>query len=713
MEKNNISYVSVSVLVIMLAISFGSITAIFQTESSQNTLHKSSTDSIVPNTLPTHDPVVITSNSGFITAGFYGAGTKNDPYIFQNYFVTTTNQSFRQLFSISGTTAYFVIRNCYFTAGSLWDGIRLNNVKNGIIEHNTFNLTLYQINVLDSSSSANITITNNVFTNAGYGAIQLQANSNVSITNNIINTKSSGFGISGGGDYLTVTNNSFTVNSAGTGAGFSGGHNYLTLTNNSFSGGSGLHFDVLHNSTISNNYIANSKTSGITFLYAYNSSVTDNIIFNSAKNGILLTYSSDCTFYGNTITNSTLTGFQIQATSNNITVDNNTILYNNYGFNLDPTNGASFNNTFQNNTISYNTNDGILVNKANNNTFSNNIFTHNTGYGLNILNSTNNTIFLNSFLQNNNQSIQGSDQNTTNYWTNGVFGNYWSDYTSIDSNGDGIGDSIYTLDGGASTNDTLPLMNPSYFRIVYNPTVSFNEASQNKIFTFDITGYGLVNYIIYQDSNQVASMIGMQTKWATSTVSYNASNMGLGIHNITIIVTNINIGVSFTYSNMVTVLDNTAPQLTTTSTSLSYAEGSTGNIIQIGVTEAHFSHYTVFQNSTQLGTWYWSTGSNITFSVDGLSVGTYNYTIVVFDSSNNQAETTIIVTVSSATTTTIPTVTTTVTATVTGNALSQTNSVSSSTSSKTKASPSFELLTTLIGLIALLGFYQRRRILKK
>jgi len=39
------------------------------------------------------------------------------------------------------------------------------------------------------------------------------------------------------------------------------------------------------------------------------------------------------------------------------------------------------------------------------------------------------------------------------------FGNYWYDYTGVDENGDGIGDTNYTIISSGK-NDYFPLMNP-------------------------------------------------------------------------------------------------------------------------------------------------------------------------------------------------------------------------------------------------------------
>jgi parallel beta-helix repeat protein len=77
--------------------------------------------------------------------------------------------------------------------------------------------------------------------------------------------------------------------------------------------------------------------------------------------------------------------------------------------------------------------------------------------GIGISEASNNYIYHNNFKANRHQAYDDA----ANIWDDGYpsGGNYWSDYTGSDSDGDGIGDSPYAIPDGINT-DQYPLMTP-------------------------------------------------------------------------------------------------------------------------------------------------------------------------------------------------------------------------------------------------------------
>ena len=109
------------------------------------------------------------------------------------------------------------------------------------------------------------------------------------------------------------------------------------------------------------------------------------------------------------------------------------------------------NSIFQNEIIS-NKDQGLYLSDSSNNKIYENTFAH-SEYAIE-LDGTRNSLYHNNFI-NNTQQIDS--YNLLNFWNNSIEGNYWSDYTGTDSDGDGIGDSPYIID--ANNTDYHPLMN--------------------------------------------------------------------------------------------------------------------------------------------------------------------------------------------------------------------------------------------------------------
>ena len=114
-------------------------------------------------------------------------------------------------------------------------------------------------------------------------------------------------------------------------------------------------------------------------------------------------------------------------------------------------------NIITNNLISHNTIGCWLSPNSTFNIVIENTFFDNT-YGIHDYNSYNNDIYHNNLIDNN---INANSYLPNNTWDDGYpsGGNYWDDYTGIDSNNDGIGETPYPIPGGNSR-DNYPLVHP-------------------------------------------------------------------------------------------------------------------------------------------------------------------------------------------------------------------------------------------------------------
>ena len=84
-----------------------------------------------------HGPIIILKDKDFKYYGFPGKGTRRNPYLIQNYNITTNHT---ECIYISETTKHFVIQNCYLISntqtslGPDTTGIRIENVKDDSIQ---------------------------------------------------------------------------------------------------------------------------------------------------------------------------------------------------------------------------------------------------------------------------------------------------------------------------------------------------------------------------------------------------------------------------------------------------------------------------------------------------------------------------------------------------------------------------------------------------
>ncbi|MDP6157132.1 MAG: NosD domain-containing protein [Candidatus Thermoplasmatota archaeon] len=198
---------------------------------------------------------------------------------------------------------------------------------------------------------------------------------------------------------------------------------------------------------------SSSSNNGYGF-YAYwlsNGNQMDNFtLLGNNKSGIYLFDS-----YYNTVENcnSSLNGgdgFYLMTSGSLIS---NCISFNNdeKGFNLYHTDTTAISNC----TIRGNTEEGISLKYSSDNIITGNLIINNE-LGIKVILKSNLNLFHSNVFIHNFARVQGSDDGV-NYWNTSQRGNYWSDLSGLDEDGNGIVDVAYEIDGDAGAKDHLPL----------------------------------------------------------------------------------------------------------------------------------------------------------------------------------------------------------------------------------------------------------------
>ena len=205
--------------------------------------------------------------------------------------------------------------------------------------------------------------------------------------------------------------------------------------------------------------------------------------------------------------NNIITNITAYQNSDGITLDNgtnsNTLAYSNYSGNSED--GIELINSYNNQIFNVNSSSngasGIYLQASGNNgnTIRNNIFLGNS-WGIYNLYSNSNTYYNNIFRNGVNVvEPDGNIWNTTKTAGPNIIGgpyiggNYWSDYTGVDLNGDGFGDQPYT-NGMTTSADYLPLIN---YSVSGSPTVTgitpSTAPNTGPVTITDIAGTNFVN----------------------------------------------------------------------------------------------------------------------------------------------------------------------------------------------------------------------------
>ncbi len=350
-------------------------------------------------------PIHINGNQELSNFSIQGNGSQSNPYVIENKII---NGTLVECIWISNTTAFFIVRNCLLSHGSI--GISLVNVSNGHLINNTI-IYNKQRGIWLSNSSNCIIANNTVESNARN--LQLFSCKRIRIFNNTILDGSLNIYVS---DSLntSIIQNTLKQSQSNIQLYYS---RVCVLSKNIMSGaGLQMEGNLTHLSSYDadlNNYLNgrlvyyySNKTnltpanftdaSQIILINCNNSQITNANIYN-VSSGVALYYS-----HNNTISYVTATsnnqGIYLEHSANN-TLANNTANENEIGISL----WKSLNNTIFNNSASYNKNyglgRGIELRSSHYNMISNNTVKYNS-YGLCLWGSYNNTVAHNTAISN-------------------------------------------------------------------------------------------------------------------------------------------------------------------------------------------------------------------------------------------------------------------------------------------------------------------------
>jgi parallel beta-helix repeat protein len=312
----------------------------------------------------------------------------------------------------------------------------------------------------------NVLISNFTVQHSGWGlfdlpncGIRLDA-SYCSVTNNILsNNDCSGIRIYGFSSNR-ISGNNITANDWHGIMLYSSSHNIICANNITGNDGHGIwvHSSSANN-TVTENAITANRDDGIYLWNSHHINVFGNNITANGWSGLNFDLSFNDTIHSNNITVNGRDGIYLSRTSNSTIYENRIAFNQQHGVELQ---FSSMNNTISRNTITENQFDGILdayswYNRISENTISDN------RYGVAYADSSNNALYRNNFV-NNTQHVNDASWSSpsippsSNVWDNGCEGNYWDDYSGIDSDDDGIGDTPYVID--ANNQDNYPLVSP-------------------------------------------------------------------------------------------------------------------------------------------------------------------------------------------------------------------------------------------------------------
>ncbi len=674
-----------------------------------------------------HAPIVITSNTDFVSQGWPGNGSIDDPFVIEGLFIRTQEGSCVQVYR---TDAYFVIRDCTLDVEEVDDkgshGVFLERVLHARVENCNISKVTNGISLMKSIECH---VSGNIIDQAKIGIV-VDRVYNCSITDNRVIGRTYGI--------HCIKSTLVTAS-----------ENYVT------SAAIGILTEDIHNSFIKENQVTDSDWA----LYVYSCTEMEiaSNAFSGGQVGLDLEYSSSCLVSKNTIHE---TGYGIYCYS-------------------------SADSEFTRNLLYGNTITALYSGKSVKCAIIENTIERNSGVGVHLQKSTDCRVYGNEIGWNtkgNAKDVAGTPLPTSlNEWDDGVgLGNGWSDYDF---------GSVYSIPGDCNAVDMYPqailaviapdvfhlevgtdgflvwnasAIWPDYFEVRKEGTIVASGVWDGRDIGVELTGLdiGMYQYSLYvnttsgrtnidivkvvvadrtspvwtfQPSDQLMELgdrldysvmatdpLGIENYWLNDTANFDIDSTGrITDRNVLAIGTfGLELRAYDPFDNFCTaaiqieVRDTVRPIINEPS-DITFVEGEAAPEIVWEIDELSPIDFEVFRNETLVGSGHLSGGDyTVRVAVDDLVSGVYDFALILTDAGGNTVEDRVNVEVlESKVTTTTPTITTT-TSTTTTDTSTTTSDTGTTTATRLFGDPSMYILPAGIGIalaVVIISFLLQRR----
>jgi len=314
------------------------------------------------------------------------------------------------------------IRYNHLDGISIQQNCDMNYINENIIENNPEN------GIIIDSCGDNYLINNQICNNVYRGINLINCPNSHMIKNNVSNNPNYGLYIQSS-NYCEITENLINNNNPGYSLRLSNSNNANISRNEIRNNYYGLYLSSCPNSIIENNIIKNNIEYGIN-LNSDNCLITENYLLSNKFYGIMISNSDSSNITKNILENNPNRGIVLWSAQYTLVSEN----------------------------MIKNSSQGIyFMGYADNNDIIGNYIQDCKYYGIQIMNDCDYNLLYKNYLVDN--TANGYDEGISNYWNCSTIGNYWSDYTGVDLNSDGIGDSPYDIVGTSGSKDYLPRYN--------------------------------------------------------------------------------------------------------------------------------------------------------------------------------------------------------------------------------------------------------------